>query len=288
MSHEQQSSQDPAPQRKKEDSELAQISVKMQIPDFWTDQPRLWFGQFEAIVANQKQGERSKFNLVVGKLTKDNVQQVADLILHPPEEKAYTILKERLLTVYEESESSKIQKLLTEIELGEQKPSHMLRKMQDLAQDKFPEDTLRILWIGHLPASVRAVLTVSEIADINKLAQMADKVMEIVKPDVSIAAVTTTISASNNDLIIAEIAKLRDSIEEIQRGRPTWRQQHGARQRSQSRNRRYNVSEQRRNSQIPDWACYYHFRFGDKANKCVQPCNWKKEKSSSSAQTSGN
>lgn len=180
--------------------------MKSQISDFCTDHPRLWFGQFEVIVASSKQGENPKSNLVIAKLGKDSIQHVADLVLQPPKEKPYTTLKERLLVVYEESETRKMQKLLSEIDLGVKKPSQLLRRMKDLALDKIPEETLRILWIGHLPASARAILTVSEVTDLNKLAQMADKVTESAKHDSQVTEISTNTPTSSNELLIPEIS----------------------------------------------------------------------------------
>nr|XP_037870021.1 uncharacterized protein LOC110385715 isoform X4 [Bombyx mori] len=61
------------------------------------------------------------------------------------------------------------------MELGDQKPSQLLRRMRDLARDKIPDDTLRVLWQGHLPAPVRTVLAITETKDMEKLAAAADK-----------------------------------------------------------------------------------------------------------------
>lgn len=35
---------------------VAIISVSAKIPEFWVDMPRLWFIQFESVMAPQKQG----------------------------------------------------------------------------------------------------------------------------------------------------------------------------------------------------------------------------------------
>lgn len=193
------------PTVKVEDKDVAQITTKTQIPEFWTDKPRLWFGQFEVIVADQKLGERKKFNLVVAKLSKNSVQEVSDLILQPPEDKQYAVLKERLLSVYEESDSQRIRKLMKGIDLGDQKPSQLLRKMKDLSRGKFPDDTLRIMWSEHLPATVRTVLSTSEVTDLKKLAEQADKIMEAAETNDTVSEVTSGASTSSTDALVAEI-----------------------------------------------------------------------------------
>ncbi|XP_049886961.1 uncharacterized protein LOC126381520 [Pectinophora gossypiella] len=144
--------------------ELALISVSSKIPEFWTEMPRVWFAQFDTIMAPQKQGDDAKFSMVVSKLGKDAVRQVTDILISPPTANKYTALKERLLSVYEESEERQFQKLVSEMELGDQKPSSLLRRMQELAQNtKVANQTLLNLWTSRLPVHVRAVLTTAKL-----------------------------------------------------------------------------------------------------------------------------
>lgn len=123
-------------QQKAENGEVAVVSVSSRIPEFWCDQPRLWYVQCEAILSNQKLSDEARYNLVVTKLGKEVVQQVSDILLKPPATGKFDTLKERLLKIYEESEIRQFQKLLSEMELGDQKPSQLLRRVRDLARDK--------------------------------------------------------------------------------------------------------------------------------------------------------
>ncbi|XP_022836513.1 uncharacterized protein LOC111363877 [Spodoptera litura] len=176
--------------------ELATVTISSRIPEFWCDQPRLWFVQCEAILGPQKLSDEARFNLVVAKLGKDVIQQVSDILLKPPENKKFETLKARLLVAYEESENRQFQKLLSEMQLGDQKPSQLLRRMKDLARGKIPDETLIIMWQGHLPSAVRAVLAVSEMKDLEKLAAVADKIMETTRPLNDIAEIQATTSKS--------------------------------------------------------------------------------------------
>ncbi|XP_028170712.1 uncharacterized protein LOC114360286, partial [Ostrinia furnacalis] len=177
--------------------ELSAVTVSSRIPDFWRDQPRLWFVQCEAILGPQKLSDEARYNLVVTKLGKEVVEQVSDILLKPPESGKFEALKTRLMTVYEESEMRQFQKLLSEMELGDQKPSQLLRRMSDLARDKIPDETLKIMWQSHLPSSVRAVLAVSDVQVLDKLAAIADKVMETSRP-IQISEVQASPSTSSN------------------------------------------------------------------------------------------
>lgn len=249
--------------------DLAAVSLSSKIPDFWSDQPRVWFIRTEAILAPQKMGDESKFNIVVSKLGKDVIQQVTDLLVDPPATNKYDALRSRLLIIYEESENRQIQKLIGEMELGDQKPSQLLRRMKDLARSKIPDETLRILWQGHLPSAARAVLTVSEIKDMDKLADIADRIIESTRP----AQVSSVAQASvSNNKILAEIAKINARLNNLDRGRSNQRASY-ENQRSASRPR--SPSAQGRSPKSPDWLCFYHFRYRTRANKCVKPCAWK-------------
>lgn len=253
--------------------ELSAIQMSSRIPEFWTDQPRVWFIRAEAVLLPQKISDDVQYQMIVSKLGKEAIQQVTDLLISPPETKKYETLKNRLLAIYEESENRQIQKLIREMELGDQKPSQLLRRMRDLARGKIPDETLRILWQSHLPPSVRAVLAVTEAADMDNLATVADKIMETTTQP-QIAELSNADQPKGNEKILAEIAKLSARIGNMERSRNRFRghSSHRFNQRSQSRSK----SQPRRTPESDDWLCFYHFRFRERANKCVQPCTWKK------------
>lgn len=78
-----------------------------------------------------------------------------------------------------------------------------------------------MLWQNRLPSQVRAVLAVSENKNLEGLAAVADKVMEVTRPN-QIAEVGSS-SMGNLDaaLIMAEIVKLNVKIMDLERVRPT-------------------------------------------------------------------
>lgn len=260
--------------------ELAAVTVSSRLPDFWCDQPRLWFVQCEAILTPQKLSDEAKFNLVVTKLGKDVIKQVSDILLSPPDTNKYSALKTRLMTVYEESENRQLQKLLGEVELGDQKPSQLLRHMRDLARGKIQDGTLNIMWQGHLPSSIRAVLAVSEVKDLEKLAAIADKILENTRPlqlsEVQSHKVPVSEDVTN---LQNQVAQLTLQVMELQRSRSRYRSNRNYHNRygSRSTSRRRNMS--RNNTKDPSGLCYYHSRFDYRARKCTEPCTWKNKSS---------
>ncbi|XP_047022631.1 uncharacterized protein LOC124632023 [Helicoverpa zea] len=163
------------------------------------------------------------------------------------------------------------------MELGDQKPSQLLRKMQDLARGRVNNETLIVMWQNHLPNSVRGVLAVTEEKDLEKLASIADKIMETTTPIYSVATVKQEPGPSGSqDQIISAINKLSDRLQNLEsrsRGRSNnWRRNNFRRNRSRSGSR-----SRTRKFEDPNWLCFYHYKYRSKATKCVDPCNWKKK-----------
>lgn len=271
-------------------AELAQITVTSRIPEFWTEMPRIWFAQFEAIMMPQKQGDDVKFNVVVSKLSRDALQQISDILLSPPAANKYQAVKERLLQVFEESAERQFQKLVGEMELGSQKPSQLLRKMRDLGRNtQVSEQTLRNLWMSRMPAAVRAVTAVSNEQDLDNLAKIADKVVESVAngeiSEVSSGHQSHISGFPMNDLLTMmnslkmEVASLRAQVD--RNGRRGNRSKYDRRSRSRS-------SSRVRNQNHPNWLCRFHYRYRSRANRCEKPCAWDPNRAASGSQQQGN
>lgn len=151
------------------------ISVKARIPTFWRDKPTLWFAQFETVVNPQKPSDEAKFSLMVAHLERLDVEQISDIVMSKTRTGRYEEAKKRLLSIYEATETQQLQKLLNEMELGDQKPSQLLRRMREPAHEKLSDSTLRMLWMRHLPAATRAVLSVSEQTSLDVHAAMVHR-----------------------------------------------------------------------------------------------------------------
>lgn len=275
------------------DPSLTAMSLANRLPEFFKQEPRLYFAQFEAVIAPQKASDEAKYQLVIAKLQLDELRQVSDIITNPPQEDKYETIKARLISVYVDSEFRSFQKLLSEMELGDQKPSQLLRRMRDLAGAKMQDEALHFMWVGHLPKHVRSILAVSDQKNLTELATLADTIIENTRGMDEIAQVDAQQSQRRNspprernmETIIAELTRKIDDLTTTVNGINTYqhqsrnqqRQSHGGyRSRSRSGNRN-NQQEKREKSRPPNWKCYYHHRFGADAKKCTEPCAWKKQ-----------
>lgn len=253
-------------------AEINRISVK--VPPFWRDNPVIWFRQIESQFINSGiTVESSKYHLVVGHIETDVLAQVSDIIDPPPEKDPYNTLKKRLIEVFSDSEEKKLKKLLQDIDLGDKRPSVLLRQMQELAGPLVGAELLKSLWLQRLPAQMQAILASSDI-ELKKLAAMADKIADVTSPNqlssIDLKGTTNDSGATQkvlNDLQ-HQISDLNRKVDKL----------FVACSRSRSRSR--NSSKQRglvNRSPSRNTVCWYHVRFGEKATKCIKPCSFNLE-----------
>ncbi|GBN45796.1 hypothetical protein AVEN_162358-1, partial [Araneus ventricosus] len=78
-------------------------------------------------------GDSTKYHTVVASVETEILSQVSDIITSPPNNDMYKTLKDRLINIFSDSEERRLKKLLQDVELGDKRPSTLLREMQDLA-----------------------------------------------------------------------------------------------------------------------------------------------------------
>ncbi|GFS92616.1 uncharacterized protein NPIL_456811 [Nephila pilipes] len=136
--------------------------VAAKLPPLWKQNIRLWFLQAEAKfdlsgIAN----DVTKYNNIISAIDSEILSVVSDLLFDPPHEDLYITQKNRLIQEFSDSENLQIRKLLSELQLGDDKPSPLLRKMKELAGIALKDDFLRNLWLQRLPAEIQTILSVS-------------------------------------------------------------------------------------------------------------------------------
>ena len=125
------------------------------------------------------------FDYVVASLSPEIAFEIRDLLIRPPTDNPYNTLRAELVKRTAASE------LQQREELGDRKPTQLLRRMQQLLGDHLGATAennafLKELFLQRLPANVRIVLASADDAtDLQKLADMADKIVEVATPTVA-------------------------------------------------------------------------------------------------------
>lgn len=271
-------------ERKTEDicsEKLARVAVK--IPPMWKSNITVWFVQVEAnFSVAQINNDLTKYNYLIASIDTETLSAVTDLIVNPPDVDKYQTLKNRIIQEFSDTQSQQIRKLLSELTLGDKKPSVLLRQMSELAQNSVTKEFLKTIWLERLPTHTQAILSVSS-AELTELAILADKINEI-KTEPAAYAITkvpdTTLNEKNDQIaeLQSQIKQLSIQIAKIsgaRTSRPYFRNRSNYRYKS---NTRRGESRSPRRNQTNERFCFYHAKFGKNARKCREPCTFEQNK----------
>ena len=256
---------------------VAATSINFKLPPFWPADPSVWFAQVEATFATKRiAAQRTKFDFVVASLSPEVVTEVRYLVLHPPNDNPYDTLKETLIKRTAASEQQRLQQLFSTEELGDRKPTQLLRRMHQLLGDKtvMNDSFLKELFLQRLPANVRMVLASSPAnTPLESLAELADRVVEVAAP--TMAPITPTqqqpppVAAENPtshqlEQLLAGLAKLQATVATLTR----------ARSKTPGRHSRRPSPSPKPGASAGDHTCWYHRTYGEEARKCTPPCKF--------------
>lgn len=245
------------PDQEENKPEVSCHAVALKLPQFWSTDPQIWFAQVEAQFATRKiTNQDTKFHYVVASLSPEVAVDIRDLLIQKPAENAYDELKKKLLERTTTTKAQKLQQLLATEELGDRKPSQLLRRFQQLLDDSPTDHPLvRELFLQRLPQHVRQLLAVTSNATtpLEELAKLADKAMEVQGNNINAVQRPSELAAFDN--LQAQLNEINNTLATLTQkrtkpaGQPT-------------------VSLQTGKQPL----CWYHQRFGGKARKCQPPC----------------
>lgn len=251
------------------------------LPTFWSSMPEAWFLQAENIFQiNRMSSDQSKFQHVVAMLPQDVIVCVVDLIRNPPLDNKYKTLKDALISRLTISEERRLEQLLLPSEIGDRKPSSFYRDMEASmgSSNIVNPNLLKKLWLRKLPEAIKIAVTASSKEDIRQLMQIADDVWEVIQPR-EINTVNTSQTANNLQVEIAnaiaslslEVNNLKKEMSGLRENFRTFNDNPRRRFRFRSRSRSRSSTPNKNSHGM----CWYHQKFGDKATKCLLPCNYK-------------
>lgn len=244
---------------------VAAATFNIKLPPFWPADPEVWFAQVEAHFATKRlNAQKARFDYVVASLTPEIATEIRDLILKPPTVNPYNVLKTALIKRTAASEQRRLQQLFQTEEMGDRKPTQLLRRMQQLLGDRAGIDGtfMRELFLQKLPTNIRMVLASSSATtSLEELAELADKIAEVAAPGV--AAIQQTPITEELAHLKTEMAKLQIAITSLSR-----RRSH-----TPSRHRSNSPTPNTHSSPSEEGLCWYHRKFGSEARKCTPPCS---------------
>ncbi|XP_037560832.1 uncharacterized protein LOC119439943 [Dermacentor silvarum] len=152
-------------------------SVQLSLPTLWLQNPQVWFHQIEAQFCLYT-SETTLYYHVVSVLPPDVAGELSDVLSSPTGATPYQHLKTKVLERYMPSECTRLRQLLTQEDLGDQRPSQLLRRMRQLLGEcDVPTHSalLRELFLQRLSQPIRLVLAAAGDVTLDRLAELADQ-----------------------------------------------------------------------------------------------------------------
>ncbi|GFU74288.1 transposon Tf2-9 polyprotein [Trichonephila clavipes] len=243
----------------------------VKIPAYNFHDPALWFtmcdSTFQLGCPKAITDSKTKFNYIIAHLPPEAATIIRDVIMNPDPVEPYEKARMELIKRSGESFHQEIRKLLIGEELGDRRPSELLRVMRRRAEShSVPDDLMLELFQQHLPTRVQSILAAISPLTLEKAAEVADRVMEVTPVAVSACSVSSDKNSIESH-VLEEIKKLNLRIDEISRSR------------SRSRNRNLPFHKRNRSKSKTYEQCWYHYKFGSAAQKCHPPCKFSKNES---------
>ncbi|XP_041769588.1 uncharacterized protein LOC121592254 [Anopheles merus] len=209
-----------------------------------------------------------RFNILKTQIPTRILPELRPILDSVPNIDRYESAKKAIIQHFEESQRSRLHRLLSEMSLGDRKPSQLLAEMRRTANGAMTDSMLIDLWIGRLPPYVQsAVIASSQNAD--EKVKVADSVVD------SFALYNRsgpyqTIAEVRNE----EVNRLSRQVAELSQRLETLMNQNQARERSRARSRSLNRNTNQATNPNTNGYCFYHDRYGQQARNCRAPCSF--------------
>lgn len=258
-----------------------------ELPLFYSADPEFWFMTLESQFSLRGiKSDEIKFKCIVARPPKELCLYIkaenADITPLEANQTRYQRFKERVIRAFRISEDAKLKQLIRAQPIAADKPSQILVQLQSLAGSAATPAFIRNVFLEQLPDNVRPILAATQIQDVNKLAEIADSIVENTSSQKFVCAVSESEAPDwktlfelqkrqltaqlNQDKLIESMSEtlktLVNQVEKLQRFRS----------RSRSRPRSSSVFKKQNQEGVNIDYCRFHNKFGEAAYRCEHPC----------------
>lgn len=220
-----------------------------------------------------------KYNTVMAQVPPTKLLELTEIVRATPANGKYDYIKTQLIQHFTDSQTKRLQRVLSDMPLGDKKPSQLYHDMARVAGTALDETALRDLWAARLPTYTQAAVVAARgtLAEVLQTADRVNESLGLRQSQVSSAEAVPT-PPSEMALLVQQINEtFRKFTDEFARER---------RSRSRSRDRSQSRSQQRDSrSTTPNDGdeCWYHEKYGRNARQCRSPCSWRRPPTSTPA-----
>ncbi|XP_052863823.1 uncharacterized protein LOC128270462 [Anopheles cruzii] len=121
--------------------------------------------------------DKARYNYVMAQIPPNTLLELQSKLEDVPRTGQYAHVRKVLLEHHSDSQQRRLQRVLAEMTLGDQKPSQLYNEMRRVANDTISELALVGLWTARLPTNVRDIV-VANRGPVSEKTAVADAVME--------------------------------------------------------------------------------------------------------------
>lgn len=260
-----------SPQHSQPAHNVSVVYARLPVPQMTNTNIEAWFTTMEFwFTASGITADRQKMATVLAALSPNVISQLTDVIAALPATERYEYIKTNVIEHFADSEQRRLNRLLSELPLGDKKPSELYFEMKRVAGSTLGDAALKGLWTQRLPAFAQPVVAASSGTPV-EFTKIADSICDAMAS----SQVNQVASGPSSELseIRAAVVQLTKKFENF-----------STRSRSRSRSRKPTVARNRSQNRAPYSSdatgdeCWYHKKYGRNAQKCRSPCRHKQRK----------
>lgn len=232
------------------------------------------------------QHDARKYNIVMAQVPPNKLTELRSIIEATPANEKYTYIKTKLIEYFADSQQRRLQRVLSDMPLGDLKPSQLFNEMKRVAGNSLGETVLLDLWATRLPPHAQAAVIASRGDAADKIT-IADAIVDsmglrkINAVDCNVQNAAMAAPSVLEATAIDPIQDLKREIAELSRRLEKVLPSHkNVRGRSRSRSRGGERQHPRRDREPSVGLCWYHRTFGNDARRCRKPCSHGQQASS--------
>lgn len=223
---------------------------------------------------------------VLATIDTEVLDQLNDQLERMPQIGKYDFAKRVLIAHYADSEQRRLNRLLSEMPLGDKRPSELYHQMKQVAGNVIGEAALKSLWAQRLPETARPVIAATNLSAV-EFTRMADTIVDAMAQQRTVQQVEAA-PLSEINALKAAIDELRSQIRNFPRELRSRSRNRDSNQRQQTPAGNATNSNASTSAAADPDLCWYHQKYGRDARNCRSPCRNRTRAGSSSTTPASN
>ncbi|XP_036347626.1 uncharacterized protein LOC118757005 [Rhagoletis pomonella] len=255
------------------------VAMKIDMPAIDRKNIEGWFLSLDYwFAAMGIKSDTQKYNSAMAALGPRVLQDFLATVGEVPEQARYEFIKRRLITFCTDSQQRRLNQMLNETQLGDQRPSQLFAEMMRLVGDTMSESAVKNIWAKRLPIYAQAAVAACT-GPSKEYLKIADAIVDTISLQVNSSTddqsshITPTPTAVVQRQSRGEYHDLRNAVYELTKRLDRMSVERGRqRERSRPSYRRQSQKRQRSSTPANTDECWYHRKFGSSSKNCRPPC----------------